>query len=223
VTELQKNYPAVKNATAFQRTRALTEHKNKRFIEHFAKVDSTFLSMFSFPLIAGDPQKALLTHDQVVISENVAGKFFGDFNNDYSQIIGKVLTIHGWKDKKDYIISGILKSLPKNSTLEFDLLMLAEGNSYYSRSSNAFGELSVFMELKMGYNPADVEKLFACYPVRRIDAEVLIDALCWISGTRESYTSLIPEPFSFIPESNRSIDLADGSITSQFPAMSSSA
>ncbi len=158
VTELQSNYPAVKNATAFQRTSALTEHNNKRFIEHFAKVDSTFLSMFSFPLIAGDPQKALLTHDQVVISEKVAEKFFGNFNSDYSQIIGKVLTIHGWEDKKDYIISGILKSLPKNSSLEFDLLMLAEGNSYYSRSSNAFGELSVFMELKTGYNPADVEK-----------------------------------------------------------------
>ncbi|TET95044.1 MAG: DUF1553 domain-containing protein, partial [Candidatus Zixiibacteriota bacterium] len=34
--------------------------------------------------------------------------------------------------------------------------------------------------------------------------------------TRESYSSAIPEPFTFIPEYNRSIELADGSITSQF-------
>jgi hypothetical protein len=65
----------------------------------------------------------------------------------------------------------------------------------------------------------DVEALFACYPVRRLDAEVLIDALCWISGTKESYSSPIPEPFTFIPEENRSIALADGSITSQFLEM----
>jgi hypothetical protein len=65
----------------------------------------------------------------------------------------------------------------------------------------------------------NAEALFACYPVRLLDAEVLIDALCWISGTQESYSSAIPEPFTFIPEENRSIQLADGSITSQFLEM----
>ena len=48
---------------------------------------------------------------------------------------------------------------------------------------------------------------------------MLIDALCWFSGTRERYSSPIPEPFTFIPEENRSIELADGSITSQFLEM----
>ncbi|MHC4175405.1 MAG: DUF1553 domain-containing protein, partial [Planctomycetota bacterium] len=65
----------------------------------------------------------------------------------------------------------------------------------------------------------DAGALFAYYPVRRLDAEVLVDALCWISGTRESYSSAIPEPFTFIPEEHRSIELADGSITSQFLEM----
>jgi hypothetical protein len=65
----------------------------------------------------------------------------------------------------------------------------------------------------------DAMKLFAYYPVRRLEAEVLIDALCWISGTRERYSSPIPEPFTFIPEENRSIELADGSISSQFLEM----
>ena len=55
---------------------------------------------------------------------------------------------------------------------------------------------------------------FACYPLRRLEAEVLIDALCQITGTTESYSSMIPEPFTFIPEKQRSITLPDGSITS---------
>lgn len=66
---------------------------------------------------------------------------------------------------------------------------------------------------------SDSEKVFACYPVRQLEAEVLVDALCQISGTRERYSSPIPEPFTFIPEEHRSIDLADGSITSQFLEM----
>ena len=60
------------------------------------------------------------------------------------------------------------------------------------------------------------EALSAFYPVRRLEAEVLIDALNWIGGAGESYSSLIPEPFTFIPKDQRSIALADGSITSPF-------
>jgi len=57
---------------------------------------------------------------------------------------------------------------------------------------------------------------FAYYPLRRLDAEVLIDALCQITGTTEEYSSAIPEPFTFIPENQRSIALADGSTNSSF-------
>ena len=57
---------------------------------------------------------------------------------------------------------------------------------------------------------------FAAYPLRRLEAEVLIDALCQITGTTESYSSAIPEPYTYIPEGQRSIGLPDGSITSSF-------
>jgi len=65
----------------------------------------------------------------------------------------------------------------------------------------------------------DAAAMFACYPMRRLDAEVLIDALDWIGGTGETYTSPIPEPFTWIPEEQRTIALADGSITSTFLQM----
>lgn len=59
---------------------------------------------------------------------------------------------------------------------------------------------------------------FAHYTVRRLDAEVLIDALCSINGKGEGYSSATPEPYTFIPKENRTIALADGSITSSFLA-----
>ncbi len=60
---------------------------------------------------------------------------------------------------------------------------------------------------------------FACYPLRRLEAEVLIDALNQITGTTETYSSPVPEPFTFIPEDQRSIALPDSSITSSFLEM----
>lgn len=65
----------------------------------------------------------------------------------------------------------------------------------------------------------DAETYFACYPVRRLEAEVLIDALDSIGGAGEGYSSAIPEPFAFIPDDLRTITLADGSTTSGFLEM----
>lgn len=60
------------------------------------------------------------------------------------------------------------------------------------------------------------EANFAFYPLRRLEAEVLIDAINQITGTTENYSSAIPEPFTFIPTDQRAIALPDGSITSTF-------
>ena len=57
---------------------------------------------------------------------------------------------------------------------------------------------------------------FASYAPRRLDAEVLIDALCQVTGTSEDYSSAIPEPYTFMPEGTRAISLPDGSISSAF-------
>lgn len=63
---------------------------------------------------------------------------------------------------------------------------------------------------------ADPAARFASYPVRRLDAEVLIDAINFITGGTETYVSPIPEPFTFLPADQRAITLADGSIGSSF-------
>jgi hypothetical protein len=55
---------------------------------------------------------------------------------------------------------------------------------------------------------------FAAYPLRRLEAEVLIDAFDRISGTTESYSSAIPEPYTFMPDAQSAIALPDGSISS---------
>ena len=64
--------------------------------------------------------------------------------------------------------------------------------------------------------PEKVGAHFGFYPLRRLDAEVLIDAINKVTGTSDLYTSAIPEPFTFIPDNKPAIALPDGSITSAF-------
>ena len=65
----------------------------------------------------------------------------------------------------------------------------------------------------------DAEANFASYPLRRLDAEVLIDVVNKITGTTDLYTSPIPEPFTYIPKDMPAVAIADGSITSRFLAL----
>ena len=64
-------------------------------------------------------------------------------------------------------------------------------------------------------NP-DAAAHFAACPLRRLDAETLIDALNQITATTETYSSAIPEPYTYMPEDQRATALPDGSITSAF-------
>ncbi len=57
---------------------------------------------------------------------------------------------------------------------------------------------------------------FAHYPARRMGAEQLIDAICQITETNETFSSVIPEPYTYLPSTTRAAQVADGSIITPF-------
>lgn len=79
------------------------------------------LDMFTFDLIIGDKRTALTELNSILISENVAFKYFGD--NWRNEAMGKVLRI---EDAMDAIVSGVFKDLGAKSTMDFNWLMNAQ-------------------------------------------------------------------------------------------------
>lgn len=69
--------------------------------------------------------------------------------------------------------------------------------------------------MREDYQP-EAEANFAQYALRRLEAEVLLDAINQITGATEQYSSAIPEPFTYMPENQRAMSLPDGSISSPF-------
>jgi len=65
----------------------------------------------------------------------------------------------------------------------------------------------------------EAEAQFASYRMRRVEAEVLIDAVNQITGSSDLYTSAVPEPFTYIPKTMTAVELADGSVSSSFLAL----
>ena len=69
------------------------------------------------------------------------------------------------------------------------------------------------------FSSPQAEANFASYPIRRLEAEVLIDAINKVTGSSDLYTSPIPEPFTYIPKGMPAVAIADGSISSPFLAL----
>ena len=84
-------------------------------------VDNSFLSMFSYPFIAGDARTALKEPNSTVLTEATADKIFGDRKGDYSRIVGQQFVFN--RDSMPYKVTGILKNVPENSHLKFDMLV----------------------------------------------------------------------------------------------------
>ena len=101
------------------RPRVLFEHGDKAFYEEgLVQVDPSFFDILTFPFIAGDPQTALTDGNAIVITEDIAKKYFGDENP-----LGKTLTWNNWLDRR---VAGVVGNIPQNSHIRFDLVINTE-------------------------------------------------------------------------------------------------
>ena len=120
-TELKANYPDVKYATRLDwgdNHSLIIGDKKLGKNGYFA--DPDFLRMFSFPLLEGNTDDALKDLYSIVLTKSLAKAIFG--NDDP---MGKTIKV----DNKNLLkVSGVLKDIPDNSTLQFDFLMPYELN-----------------------------------------------------------------------------------------------
>ncbi len=81
-------------------------------------VDQNFFSIFSFPLLSGNPEQVLTDPHSVVLSEEMARKYFGTTN-----VVGQTLDLEMDGRFEPFTISGIAKRAPQNSSIKFTMLL----------------------------------------------------------------------------------------------------
>jgi len=128
-------------------------------------VDASFLSMFTYPLLAGDERSALQEPNSIVLSEKMARDQLGV--KDPRSLLGQTLTFD--TDSIPYKITAVCKDPPANTQLHFDLLI--SYNSLYSKKGNTEWAIAdsdytqpffwQYIQLKKGADQRMVEKKFA--------------------------------------------------------------
>ncbi len=120
---LKKDFPEIQDNTRVEPmgNMILTNNDKKIEAKESLAVDNEFLSIFSYPLLAGDAKTALRDPNNIILSETLASKIFSIRDNGFSSVIGKTIQID--RDSLPYKITGICADVPENSHLKFELLI----------------------------------------------------------------------------------------------------
>jgi len=136
------DFPEINSVVRIFPMEGLIEIDNDRIFkeDRLFYADSSFLKVFSFPLLKGDAENALNRPNTVVITEYIAKKYFSSSNPIGKLISFDNITIDN-EPQKNLQITGVLKDIPENSHLQFDFIV----------SLTTFSELSNFEQYGWHY------------------------------------------------------------------------
>ena len=152
---LAEEFPEIEHTVRFMYGRTEMYHGERGFRQGFTSSDPGLFDIFDFPLIKGDPKTALSEPNTVVITEAIAKKYFRA-----EDPMGKVLTVsHG--TYRDYKVTGILKEIPRNSHVQFDILtsIRPRDNDRWlpNHPTASWPLVMTYILLPKGYDPAELE------------------------------------------------------------------
>lgn len=149
---LQNEMPEIKSTVRISKpaTELLSVDTKKFEEKNIFYADSNFLQMFSFNLLKGNRKTALDNPDGILITENMAKKYFG-----YEEALGKIIRQN---NSKNVIVTGILTNPPSNSHLQFDFILpissiAATNDDIKNKTWNSFN-FYTYLQLNKNFQPS---------------------------------------------------------------------
>jgi len=152
---MKNDFPEVVDYVRIEDYGGVFRYGDKMFYEdRFYLADNSVFQVFSLPFLSGDPNTALVEPHSLVLTESAARKYFGNENP-----VGKTLT---HSSRIDFTVTGVIKDLPPNSHLRFELLVPFETLREFSRfdyvSAWNTWNFSSYVLLREGTDPKQVEE-----------------------------------------------------------------
>lgn len=149
--------PEIERFVRVGRENFTTRLANEVFDQEVLYADSNFFSVFTFPMLEGNPATALKNVHSVVLSEDVAKKYFGT-----QKALGKVLEIKVMDAFQTFVVTGVTKRSPQNSSINIQMLVPIHFLQTLNVDNQWFNfYLNTFFLLKPGANPQTAQAKMA--------------------------------------------------------------
>jgi putative ABC transport system permease protein len=148
----KRQIPEIEDFVRIQSDNYTVKRGNEVFNQDALYADDNFFSVFSFPLVRGNAQTALRDIHSVVLSEDVAEKYFGKQN-----AIGQVLQLKVNEVFQPFVVSAVIKRSPQNSSIKIQMLLPFKNSSSYTDDQWFNFYLNTFFTIKPGADIKNVE------------------------------------------------------------------
>jgi putative ABC transport system permease protein len=165
-----QNVPGIKSFARVQGDTKIIKKGTEVQSQNLLSVDSSFFSVFSFPLIQGNPATCLAEPNSIVLSEDAAIKQFGT-----TDAIGKLVMIKQDSAFVPYKVTAVAKRCPQNSSIQFDMLLPFKETEAINNDMWFASFLNTFVVLDGKANQQTVEKQMQKFYVS--DAKQTFDAM----------------------------------------------
>ncbi len=151
---IKAEIPGIANTCHLNNAQLLFANGDKAIYQRGCYTDSSIFSMFSMQFVQGNISNVFKETNSLVITEKMARRIFG---NDPA-VIGRTVKVD---NKEDYLITGVVKDVPVNSTFKYDWFIPFDvyGNSKPWIKSWGSNSTSTYVELIPGANVAAINKL----------------------------------------------------------------
>lgn len=152
---LEENYPEVEHTVRYDETDALLRNGKTVFEESITLVDESFLQVFSFKLLKGNPATALQDQHSIVLTPAIARKYFGEGN-----AVGQYLNVKIQDKEALFTVTGIVEAPPANSSVRFDALLPIANKAFYEFNIERWNNFNTahFIELMPGSDAQQFEQ-----------------------------------------------------------------
>ncbi|MBR9917641.1 FtsX-like permease family protein [bacterium] len=152
---LKDRIPEIEKYSRFDQNSYIVASVNQSFEEEISFVESNFFEVFSFPLIQGAPESVLSEPNDMVITPQIADKYFGDVDP-----IGKTLTLLLSNTEHIFTVKGIAEPSPANSSIQYSVVVRIENKPGYERNMSRWNSFNtpLFVQLSPTANITEFEK-----------------------------------------------------------------
>lgn len=169
---LRGGFPQIEALTVLSDGQTVTMRNNQPLFISAQTVDPAFFDIFKLPFVDGSAATALPNTNSIVLTEAEAIKQFGT-----TKAVGKTMSLGAGDGKRDYLVSGVLRDLPRNSSLRLSLLFRYDPAQYDSvpAAYKGWGNMNQqhYVRLRSAGDAAAINAAFPAWEKRVIAPQVI--------------------------------------------------
>ncbi len=157
---IREEIPEVEVVTNLSLRQATLQHQDEVFNEEVLYADEYLFDVFTIPVVEGVGKEALKNPNNVILTESLARKYFGN-----ESPIGQTIL---FRNERPVTVRGVIEDVPRNQHFTYDFITSIKNYGIYEQNLSSWNSNNyrTYVVLPEGFSPEELESKFTIFDDR---------------------------------------------------------